>query len=194
MKEDSSVPRNKDSVFVYPRGDPYRQARQLLMLGMIRDRWLLLPGLENEAPAWQVAHSLDTLVQRGLHGGSAQMFDYRPRGTVIFGLHRLIQYADYQAWDMHRKILNVAYIKAEDNPFAQTREIVFSGMASKACIILYGSFIEVHELLRPLHDTILRGSYNGTRIIEPRPLGMYVLTKQTLFMYADYSNRFSYRT
>jgi hypothetical protein len=194
MKEGAESPKSRDSVFVRARGDPYRQARQLLMLGMIRDQWLLLPGLENEAPAWQLANSLDSLVQRGLHGGSARMLDYRPRGTVIFGLHRLIQYANYQTWDMHRRVLNVAYMKAEENPYKQTREIVFSGVASKACIILYGPFNNVRELLYPLHETILRGSYNGVRIVEPRPLGMYVLTRQTLFMYADYSCRFSYKS
>lgn len=181
------------SMSVYPRGDPYRQARQLLMLGMIQKRWLLIHGVGCEEAAWRLAESLDALIHRGLRTGTSRIFDFRPCGTVIFGLHHITQFAKYRAWDLEKKQLSTAYIKAEENPYKQVREILFSGIASKACIILHGPFDYVHGLLRPLHDTIMRGSYNGVRIVEPRPLGIYVLTKFSLFKYVDYTRIFTYK-
>lgn len=178
-------------VTVAPRGDPYRQARQILAFGMVRAHWLWLNAVGCQSDAWALADSLEELIGRGARGGSAWLRDYRPYGTRILCPNHVVFYAEYQRNTHRHVVLESLYLEAEQDPVRQSREILTSGIVSKRCLILYGAFDRTHALVHLLNQAIRTGVCNGRRLRTVGPTALCIHTLNTFLVVARYtrSNR-----
>ena len=175
---------------VLPRGDPYRQAKQLIRYGILHERWLLIPAVCNNKSAHKLADSVDTMTCRAIQQWNRGS-NYFPHGILMLERNAMTFRASYHPDYKAGISIPITLIEATGNPHNRAQCVLQSGIASSKFIFVTGRFTEVVVHVSYLHQAVLRGSINGVRIVEPRPLGIMVCTHIRWGIAHDYTQMYS---